>query len=156
MQCSVRSIEGGVYVFVNQPFAIFPLPAQQPINSAIDHFLNARVHTLAQELLCSYSSQKKLALYVPVRKPTTVKVGDLVCMKFEDLSYEAITDEEFLDNVKVAADNGQVKLTPVKREGNHFQYKVEKTTGGKIGMTLDITDSYGAFEEKTRNITVTE
>jgi len=91
-----------------------------------------------------------------LNNPTTVKVGDLVCLKFEDLSYEAITDEEFLDNVKVAADNGQVKLTPVKREGNHFQYKVEKTTGGQIGMTLDITDSYGAFEENPRNITVTE
>ena len=86
--------------------------------------------------------------------PTTVKVGDLVCLKFEDLSYEAITDEEFLDNVKVAADNGQVKLTPVKREGNHFQYKVEKTTGGKITLQLDIKASYGAYTEDVSEVDV--
>lgn len=66
--CSVPygALRGGVYLFINQLFASFSLSAQQPINSAIDHFLNARAHTLAQELLCSYSSQKKLALYVPI------------------------------------------------------------------------------------------
>jgi hypothetical protein len=91
-----------------------------------------------------------------LNNPTTVKVGDLVCLKFEDLSYEAITDEEFLNNVKVTADNGQVKLTQTNKEGNHFQFKVEKTTGGKISQTLGIKASYGAFDEDTRNITVSE
>ena len=90
-----------------------------------------------------------------VRNPEKVAVGDIVCLKFTDLS-QGITDEEFLKNVKVIADNGQVKLTPVKREGNHFQYKVEKTTGGKITLQLDIKASYGAYTEDEYSVSVSE
>ena len=49
-----------------------------------------------------------------LNNPTTVKVGDLVCLKFENLAYEAITDEEFLNNVKVTADNAQEILDSLK------------------------------------------
>ncbi|MBE6218397.1 MAG: hypothetical protein E7124_10240 [Bacteroidales bacterium] len=88
-----------------------------------------------------------------VRNPEKVAVGDIVCIKFTDPSH-GITDEEFLKDVKVIADNGQVKLTPVKREGNHFQYKVEKTTGGKITLQLGIKASYGAYTEEIHSVDV--
>ena len=90
-----------------------------------------------------------------VRNPEKVAVGDIVCIKFTDPSH-GITDEEFLKNVKVIADNGQVKLTPVKMEGNHFQYKVEKTTGGKITLQLGIKASYGAYTEEVYSVSVSE
>ena len=90
-----------------------------------------------------------------VHNPEKVGVGDIVCLKFGDPSH-AITDEEFLKNVEVSADNGQVKLTPVKSEGNHFQYKVEKTTGGKITLQLGIKASYGAYTEDVYSVSVSE
>ena len=90
-----------------------------------------------------------------VRNPEKVAVGDIVCLKFTDPGND-ITDEEFLKDVKVIADNGQVKLTPVKSEGNHFQYKVEKTTGGKITLQLGIKASYGAYTEEVYSVSVSQ